>query len=156
LDSRRNRIQGVLLWDGSAFKRAPGTLLEAYLLQPGALRLFRKEPPRGSISRRERLSADTRQGWTLHLAHTRGSALAVLREKAHSGRHCWNGLCRAGDWKDLFAALELLPHNPLLLVPSRLADEHLWVEVLNLSGHDIVPCSRLTRSSTSRTGLPVE
>jgi hypothetical protein len=41
LDSRRNRIQGVLLWDGSAFKRAPGTLLEPYFLQPGALRLFR-------------------------------------------------------------------------------------------------------------------
>ena len=125
MDSRRNRIQGVLLWDGSAFKRAPGTLLGPYFLH---------QEPSGSFERNLRgdrypdgndYPQTLDKDWTLHLTHTRGSALAVLREKAHSGRHCWNGLCRAGDWKDLFAALQLLPHNPLLLVPSRLADEHL-------------------------------
>ena len=31
-----------------------------------------------------------------------------------------------------------LPHQPLLVVTSRLADEHLWVEVLNLGGHDVL------------------
>jgi DNA-binding response OmpR family regulator len=43
-----------------------------------------------------------------------------------------------GDWKDLFTALQLLPHRPLLVVTSRLADEHLWAEVLNLGGHDVL------------------
>lgn len=77
------------------------------------------------------------KGWTLRLAYTLGSALAVLRERpipvviAERALPC-------GDWKDLFAALQLLPHHPLLVVTSRLADEYLWVEVLNLGGHDVL------------------
>jgi hypothetical protein len=31
-----------------------------------------------------------------------------------------------------------LPHHPLLIVASRLADEYLWAEVLNLGGHDVL------------------
>ena len=77
------------------------------------------------------------KGWTLHLTHTLGSALPVLRERpipvviAERALPC-------GDWKDLFAALQLLPHHPILVVTSRLADEDLWVEVLNLGGHDVI------------------
>jgi DNA-binding response OmpR family regulator len=43
-----------------------------------------------------------------------------------------------GDWKDLLAAIRLLPDPPLLIVTSRLADEYLWAEVLNLGGHDVI------------------
>jgi DNA-binding response OmpR family regulator len=43
-----------------------------------------------------------------------------------------------GDWKDILAAIQLLPHPPLLVVTSRLADEYLWTEVLNLGGHDVL------------------
>ena len=77
------------------------------------------------------------RGWTLHLTYTLGSALAVLRDRpipvviAERALPC-------GDWRDLFAALQVLPHHPLLVVPSRLADEYLWVEVLNLGGHDVL------------------
>lgn len=77
------------------------------------------------------------KGWALRLAYTLGSALAVLRDRpipvviAERALPC-------GDWKDLFAALQLLPHHPLLVVTSRLADEYLWVEVLNLGGHDVL------------------
>jgi DNA-binding response OmpR family regulator len=77
------------------------------------------------------------KGWTLRLAYTLGSALAVLRERpipvviAERALPC-------GDWKDLFAALQLLPNHPLLVVTSRLADEDLWAEVLNLGGHDVL------------------
>src|SRR6516162_184166 len=77
------------------------------------------------------------KGWTLHLTHTLGSALPVLRERpipvviAERALPC-------GDWRDLFAALQVLPHHPLLVVTSRLADEDLWVEVLNLGGHDVI------------------
>jgi len=75
--------------------------------------------------------------WTLHLVHTLGSALTMLRERpipvviAERALPC-------GDWRDLFAALQLLPHHPLLVVTSRLADEELWAEVLNLGGHDVL------------------
>jgi DNA-binding response OmpR family regulator len=77
------------------------------------------------------------KGWPLRLAYTLGSALAVLRERpipvviAERALPC-------GDWKDLFAALQLLPHRPLLVVTSQLADEELWAEVLNLGGHDVL------------------
>ena len=77
------------------------------------------------------------KGWTVHLTHTLGSALAVLRDRpipvviAERDLPC-------GDWKDLFAALQLLPHRPFLVITSRLADEDLWAEVLNLGGHDVL------------------
>jgi DNA-binding response OmpR family regulator len=77
------------------------------------------------------------KGWTLRLAYMLGSALAVLRERpipvviAERALPC-------GDWKDLFAALQLLPNHPLLVVTSRLADEELWAEVLNLGGYDVL------------------
>lgn len=42
------------------------------------------------------------------------------------------------SWKSLLAALDQLPDRPLLVVTSRLADEHLWAEVLNLGGYDVL------------------
>jgi len=45
---------------------------------------------------------------------------------------------RIGGWKDLLAAIQDLPYAPSLVVMSRLADEHLWSEVLNLGGHDVL------------------
>jgi len=44
-----------------------------------------------------------------------------------------------GDWLDLLFSLQCLDAPPLLIVVSRLADEHLWVEVLNRSGFDVLP-----------------
>jgi DNA-binding response OmpR family regulator len=43
-----------------------------------------------------------------------------------------------GDWKDLLGHLEALSRRPRLIVSSRLADEHLWCEVLNLLGDDVL------------------
>jgi len=77
------------------------------------------------------------RGWTLRLACTLGSALAVLRHRPIPVVIAEHAL-PCGDWKDLFAALQLLRHHPLLVVTSRLADEELWAEVLNLGGHDVL------------------
>jgi DNA-binding NtrC family response regulator len=43
-----------------------------------------------------------------------------------------------GDWRDVLSCLERYPYNPLLIVVSRLADERLWAEVLNLGGFDVL------------------
>ena len=43
-----------------------------------------------------------------------------------------------GNWKDVLQAVTLLNPSPSLIVTSRLADEHLWGEVLNLGGHDVL------------------
>jgi DNA-binding NtrC family response regulator len=43
-----------------------------------------------------------------------------------------------GDWRDVLSCLERYSYNPLLVVVSRLADERLWAEVLNLGGFDVL------------------
>jgi len=43
-----------------------------------------------------------------------------------------------GDWRDVLRCLERYSYNPLLIVVSRLADERLWAEVLNLGGFDVL------------------
>jgi len=43
-----------------------------------------------------------------------------------------------GTWRRLFVETRDLAHPPRLIVVSRLADERLWAEVLNLGGHDVL------------------
>jgi DNA-binding NtrC family response regulator len=43
-----------------------------------------------------------------------------------------------GDWKNVVNAANLLPCPPPVIVTSRLADERLWAEVLNLGGYDVL------------------
>jgi len=77
------------------------------------------------------------KGWTLHLTHTLESALSLLRDQPIRVVITERAL-PVGDWKNALMAVQELPHHPLLIVTSRLADEHLWVEVLNLGAHDVL------------------
>ena len=43
-----------------------------------------------------------------------------------------------GDWRVVLSCLERQSYGPLLIVVSRLADERLWAEVLNLGGFDVL------------------
>lgn len=43
-----------------------------------------------------------------------------------------------GCWKDVLCSVGSLQHPPHLVVTSRLADAHLWAEVLNLGGCDVL------------------
>ena len=43
-----------------------------------------------------------------------------------------------GTWRDILEHLGSAPGRPLLIVTSRLADERLWAEVLNLGGYDVL------------------
>ena len=43
-----------------------------------------------------------------------------------------------GNWKDILGLIAPVPYPPRLIVTSRLADEHLWSEVLNLGGYDVL------------------
>jgi len=42
------------------------------------------------------------------------------------------------DWKDVIQVTASVPNPPPVIVVSRLADEHLWKEVLNLGGFDVL------------------
>jgi DNA-binding response OmpR family regulator len=43
-----------------------------------------------------------------------------------------------GNWKDILGDTAAFPNPPVLVVTSRLADEYLWAEVLNLGGYDLL------------------
>jgi len=53
------------------------------------------------------------------------------------------------DWKDVLEVTASLPNPPPVIVTSRLADEYLWAEVLNLGGFDVL-AKPLDRHEVSR------
>lgn len=77
------------------------------------------------------------QGWRMAAVTSLQSALRVLRRRPVPlviAERDFPG----GRWNDLQAVLRDLPGPPALVVISRLADERLWAEVLNLGGHDVL------------------
>ena len=44
----------------------------------------------------------------------------------------------SGSWKELLDVAERLPAPPPVIVTSRMADERMWAEVLNLGGYDVL------------------
>ncbi len=55
-----------------------------------------------------------------------------------------------GTWKDLVDAAESLQDPPALVVTSRIADERLWAEVLNLGAYDLL-AKPFDRNEVERT-----
>ena len=90
-----------------------------------------------SILKRTGKSAFPTATWTLQSSLGLESALAMLREKQFPIIVSERDLS-PGTWKQILAAIEALPNPPLLIVTSRLADEGLWGEVLNLGGWDVL------------------
>ena len=43
-----------------------------------------------------------------------------------------------GTWQDLLNRVSAIAGPPLVVVTSRLADDHLWAEVLNVGGWDVL------------------
>ena len=72
-----------------------------------------------------------------HAVRTCQQGLAILRDRAVSIVICERDL-PDGTWEDILRALDTLSDRPFLIVMSRLADDHLWVEVLNLGGYDVL------------------
>ena len=77
-------------------------------------------------------------GWQLQFACTLEETQTALRafpftvilsEGRLSDGHCW---------KDILHTLHNMSNPPALIVADRLADEALWVEVLNLGGYDVL------------------
>ncbi len=88
------------------------------------------------------LSAPTTSGstasiWTLQPSFGLESALSLIRQKQFSIVVSERDLS-PGTWKQVLPAINELPNPPLLIVTSRLADERLWGQVLNLGGFDVL------------------
>src|SRR2546423_518936 len=76
-------------------------------------------------------------GWKLMEARDRQRAMKLLNsQRVHV-------VLAEGDlpqwkWENVLSDLECLPQAPELIVTSRTADDHLWAEVLNLGGYDVL------------------
>ena len=64
-------------------------------------------------------------------------ALAVLRTGSFAIM-LWDADRASSAWQEMLGHLSLLPDPPLLIVTSRLADEYLWAEALNLGAWDVL------------------
>jgi len=49
-----------------------------------------------------------------------------------------SGVWSPGSWKDVLEQVTILPDPPSLIVTSRLAEERLWAEALNLGAYDVL------------------
>jgi DNA-binding NtrC family response regulator len=74
---------------------------------------------------------------SLHTAKNRRSALEHLGRGRISVVVCERDL-PDGTWRDILEQLGSAPGRPLLIVISKMADERLWAEVLNLGGYDVL------------------
>jgi DNA-binding response OmpR family regulator len=76
-------------------------------------------------------------GWTVIASSTVASALSALREIPVPIVIC-DCDSSLGSWSGMLDQISPLPDPPLFIVTSRLADERLWAEALNLGAWDVL------------------
>ena len=89
------------------------------------------------ILRRLRSAMDPNCIFTVHPCTTLAAALAALPKQQFEVVVCERDL-QPGSWKDVLEQAVILPDPPSFIVTSRLADEHLWAEALNLGAFDVL------------------
>jgi DNA-binding response OmpR family regulator len=73
----------------------------------------------------------------LHRAVSRRETISLVRRYRPKVVIC-DQVLADGDWRDLLSDLHHEKEVPALIVSSRLADDRLWAEVLNLGGYDLL------------------
>lgn len=76
-------------------------------------------------------------GWRFLSAQSGRQALNTIRANRVAVAICERDL-PDGNWRAVFDELERSPAAPLVIVVSRLADDALWAEVLNVGGYDVL------------------
>jgi DNA-binding response OmpR family regulator len=79
----------------------------------------------------------SRSNWMLQSASSITEALSAMRRGPVSVIICEREL-PDGNWELLFQQAQNQPRPPRVIVSSRLADDELWAEVLNLGGYDVL------------------
>ncbi|HZT32580.1 MAG TPA: response regulator [Bryobacteraceae bacterium] len=106
-----------------------------HLAEDGAATLLVVSPQESDHSALRDIFAGT--NWTVHYSYTWEEARECLEEHRVSVVVCERDLPDA-TWRDAWKSLVRVPGAPMLVVASRLADERLWAEVLNLGGYDVI------------------
>ena len=76
-------------------------------------------------------------GWRIAEVRTCKAALSRLSQRPLQVVICESNL-PDGNWRDVLLRIQSLAAPPAFIVSSRLADDHLWAEVLNLGGYDVL------------------
>jgi DNA-binding NtrC family response regulator len=75
--------------------------------------------------------------WAIHHAASCREAAMFLAENQPEAVICERTL-PDGSWEDIWRYTKQLSQKSSLIVSCRLADEHLWAEVLNAGGFNVV------------------
>jgi DNA-binding response OmpR family regulator len=75
--------------------------------------------------------------WLQYGARTQKESLEFLREDLTPVVICESQL-PDGGWREVLVELGRMKRPPLLVVMSRMADDRLWSEVLNLGGYNVL------------------
>ena len=76
-------------------------------------------------------------GWRFCRSATLSSAMIKLRQVEFPVLICERDLPE-GSWTDLLTHRQRMANPPSMIVTSRLADEYLWAEALNLGAYDVL------------------
>lgn len=87
--------------------------------------------------------------WPTHRVRSCQEALPLIGQSFTRVVVCERDLSD-GDWKDVLEIAAARKDPPAVIVTFRLADEHLWAEVLNLGGYDVL-AKPLDRAEVHRT-----
>ena len=82
-------------------------------------------------------TVDPSRTFTVNSCATLASGLAALRKRQFEVVVCERDL-PPGSWKDVLEQVTILPDPPSFIVTSRLADDRLWAEALNLGAFDVL------------------
>jgi DNA-binding response OmpR family regulator len=75
--------------------------------------------------------------WQQHGARTQRESFDFLRENVTPVVICESQL-PDGTWQDVLCQFGRMQCPPLLVVTSRMADDHLWSEVLNMGAYNVL------------------
>jgi DNA-binding response OmpR family regulator len=75
--------------------------------------------------------------WEIREAATFADAVGILNKRRIAVTICDTEIAD-GNWQALLADLQRRANPPTFIVSSRLGDERLWAEVLNLGGYDVL------------------
>jgi DNA-binding response OmpR family regulator len=76
--------------------------------------------------------------WIVNKSLTLVSGLAQLRKRVLPALVLCECDLFPGSWKEMLDRIRHMSDLPLLIVTSRLADEQLWAEALNLGAYDVL------------------
>jgi DNA-binding response OmpR family regulator len=76
--------------------------------------------------------------WEFYSARTFQQALSMLTDNRIGVVLSECSFPDGHTWKSLLSEIEKMANPPPLVVTSRLADDSLWAEVLNLGGYDLL------------------